>query len=75
MNEFRYDKMREADISDSQIDNFPDFTFDRVTSRYEDDFITPMIEPLIINKTTVIVKWKYKGRDRSSEISMIYQAK
>ena len=75
MNEFRYNKMREADIADSHVDNFPDFTYDRITTRYEDDFITPMIEPLIINKTTVKVKWKYKDKDASLELSMIYQAK
>jgi len=75
MNEFRNNKMREADISDSPVENFPDFTYDRITIRYEDDFITPMIEPLIINKTTVKVKWKRNGKDASSEISIIYQAK
>jgi|GEM_PF-282038 len=73
MNEFRNDNMREADITDSPIDNYPDFTYDRTTIRYEDDFITPMIEPLIINKATITVKWKYKDKERSSELSMIYQ--
>jgi len=75
MNEFRNNNMREADISDAAIENYPDFTYDRITERYEDDFITPMIEPLIINKATIKVKWKYKGQDRSSELSMIYQAR
>jgi len=75
MNEFRYNNMREADISDSAIENYPDFTYDRVTSRYEDEFITPMIKPMIINKATIKVKWKYKGKEISSELSMIYQAK
>ena len=75
MNEFRNNNMREADIADSAIENYPDFTYDRTTIRYEDDFITPMIEPLIINKTTITIKWKYKGRDTSSELSMIYQVK
>jgi len=79
MNEFRNNNMREADIADSPIDknknNYPDFTYDRTTIRYEDEYITSMIEPIIINKATIKVKWKYKGKDRSSELSMIYQAK
>jgi hypothetical protein len=75
MNDFRNNNMRDADISDSPIDNYPDFTYDRETIRYEDSFITPMIEPLIINKATIRVKWKYKDKDRVSELSMIYQAK
>jgi competence protein ComGC len=75
MNEFRNNNMQEADISDSPIDNYPDFTYDRTTIRYEDGFITPMIEPLIINKATIKVKWKYKEKEKSSELSMIYQAK
>ena len=77
MNEFRHNNMREADISDAPVDkdNYPDFTYDRTTIRYEDGFITPLIEPLIINKATITVKWKYKGKERSSELSMIYQAK
>ena len=75
MNEYRYNNMREADIADSPVENFQDYTYDRTTMRYEDDFITPMIEPLIINKTTITVKWKYKGKDANLELSMIYQAK
>jgi len=75
MNEFRNNNMREADISDSRVANYPDFTYDRETIIYEDDFITPMIKPLIVNKTTIKVKWRYKDKDKSSELSMIYQAK
>jgi Tfp pilus assembly protein PilV len=75
MNEFRNNKMQGADISDSAIENYPDFTYDRVTQRYEDGFITPVIEPIIINKATIKVKWKYKGQERDSELSMIYQVK
>ena len=75
MNEFRDNNMREADISDSSIDKYPDFTYDRTTIRYEDEFITPMINPMIINKVTIKVKWEYKGKEQSSELSMIYQAK
>ena len=75
MNEFRNDNMREADIADSPVENYPDFTYDRMTIRYEDEFITPMIEPLIINQAIITVKWKYKDKERSSELSMIYQAR
>ena len=75
MNDFRNNNMREADIADSPVDNYPDFTYDRETIVYEDDFITPVIAPLIINQTTITVKWKYKDEYRNSQISMIYQAK
>ena len=75
MNDFRNNNMREADISDASIENYPDFTYDRETIRYDDGFITPMIEPLVINKATIRVKWKYQGKDRDSKLSIIYQVK
>ena len=75
MNDFRNNNMRDADISDAPIDNYPGFTYDRETMRFDDGFITPMIEPLVINKATIKVKWKYNDKERSSELTMIYQAK
>jgi len=71
LNEFRYDKMKGLDAKDSQVENYPDFVYDRLSERYEN----PMMGPLQINKTLIRVKWKYKGVENKYELTMIYQVK
>jgi len=71
MNEFRSQKMRGLDMQDVPIEGHPDFKYDRKTERYEN----PLFGPLPVNKTDVVVKWKYKGIDNSYKLSYIYQAR
>jgi len=71
MNEFRSDNMKGVDIKDEPVKSFPDFIYDRVSERYEN----PMLGPLPVNKTTIKVKWKYKGIENSYELTMVYQVK
>jgi len=71
MNEFRSDGMKGVDVKDEPVKSFPDFIYDRVSERYEN----PMLGPLPVNKTSITVKWKYKGIENSYELFMVYQVK
>ncbi len=71
MNEFRNDRMKGLDMKDAPVENYPDFNYDRVSERYEN----PMLGPLLVNQTAIKVKWKYKGIENSYELTMIYQVK
>lgn len=71
MNEFRNDSMRGSDLHDVPVENVPDFFYDRITERYEQ----PFLGPVILNKTVIRVKWRYKGREEPYELMMIYQVK
>ncbi len=71
MNEFRSEGMKGVDVKDEPVKSFPDFIYDRVSERYEN----PMLGPLPVNKTSITVKWKYKGIENSYELSMVYQVK
>jgi prepilin-type N-terminal cleavage/methylation domain-containing protein len=71
MNEFRSDSMKGVDLKDVQVKDYPDFSYDRVSERYDN----PMLGPLPINKTSIKVKWKYKGIENHYELNMIYQVK
>ena len=71
MNEFREDKMKGVDIKDAPVTNYTDFKYDRISERYEN----PMLGPLPVNKTTIKVKWKYKGIENDYYLTMIYQVK
>ncbi len=71
MNEFRSDGMKGVDMKDEPVKNFPDFSYDRVSERYEN----PMLGPLPVNKTAIRVKWRYKGIENSYELTMVYQVK
>jgi prepilin-type N-terminal cleavage/methylation domain-containing protein len=71
MNEFRSEGMKGVDMKDEPIKNFPDFSYDRVSERYEN----PMLGPLPVNKTAIRVKWRYKGIENNYELTMVYQVK
>lgn len=71
MNEFRLEKMKGVDMKDSPVKNYPDYSYDRITERYEN----PMFGPLIINQTAIVVKWKYKGVQNSYKLVMVYQVR
>jgi len=71
MNEFRTDGMKGVDMKSAPVINYTDFYYDRVSERYEN----PMLGPLPINKTSIKVKWKYKGIENNYELTMIYQVK
>jgi len=71
LNEFILDKMRGLDISRKPVKDYKGFNFSRKTKRFEHS----MIDPLPAKITTVIVKWKEKGRDRKYELSYIYPSK
>ena len=71
MNEFRSDKMKGVDLKGAQLTGYPEYSYDRITERYEN----PMLGPLPVNKTDIIVKWKYKGIENSYRLSMVYQVK
>lgn len=71
MNEFRFDHMKGVDMRDEAVENYPDFKYDRISERYEN----PLLGPLIVNKTAIKVKWKYKGVENNYELTMIYQLK
>lgn len=71
MNEFRHDRMKGVDMKDIPVTNYSDFTYDRITKRYEN----PMFGPIPVNQTEIKVKWKYKGIDNSYALTMIYQVK
>jgi len=71
MNEFRADKMKGVDLRGAQLTAYPEYSYDRITERYEN----PMLGPLPVNKTDIIVKWKYKGIEHNYRLSMIYQVK
>jgi prepilin-type N-terminal cleavage/methylation domain-containing protein len=71
MNEFRSERMKGVDMKDEPVKNLPDFSYDRVTERYEN----PMLGPLPVNKTAIRVKWRYKGIENSYELTMVYQVK
>jgi len=71
MNEFRFDHMKGVDMKDEPVNNYPEFNYDRTSERYEN----PLLGPLIVNKTAIKVKWKYKGVENNYELTMIYQVK
>lgn len=71
MNEFRHEKMKGVDMKDEPVSNYPDFIYDRVSERYDN----PMLGPLPVNRTSIKVKWKYKGIENSYELTMVYQVK
>jgi prepilin-type N-terminal cleavage/methylation domain-containing protein len=71
MNEFRSERMKGVDMKNEPVENFSDFSYDRVSERYEN----PMLGPLPVNKTAIRVKWRYKGIENSYEITMVYQVK
>lgn len=71
INEFRNNKMQGTDIRDEIVEDNPDFRYDRITSRYDQ----PFFGPLVVNKTTITVKWRYKGREEHYDLMMIYQVK
>ena len=71
MNEFRADKMKSVDLKSAQVKNYPEYNYDRITERYEN----PMLGPLPVNKTDIVVKWKYKGIENIYRLSMVYQVK
>jgi len=71
MNEFRSEGMKGVDMKDEPVVNYQDFRYDRVSERYEN----PLLGPLLVNKTSVRVKWKYKGTENKFELNMIYQVK
>ena len=71
MNEFRINKMRGPDLKDVPVEESPEFTYDRVTERYEQPFFGPMV----INQTVITVKWRYKGIENHYDLLMIYQAR
>ncbi len=68
LNEFRYDKMRGMDLSEVPADDYPGFTYSRVTVRYEN----PLTGALPANKTTITVTWKDNTRDKNYTLSYIY---
>ena len=71
MDEFRADKMKGVDLKGAQVKSYPDYYYDRITERYEN----PMLGPLPVNKTDIVVKWKYKGIENNYRLSMVYQVK
>jgi prepilin-type N-terminal cleavage/methylation domain-containing protein len=71
MNEFRTDKMKGVDLRGAQVKSYPEFSYDRITERYEN----PMLGPLQVSKTDITVKWKYKGIENRYSLSMVYQVK
>ncbi len=71
MNEFRVEKMKGVDMKDSPVTNYPDYSYDRVTERYEN----PMFGPLIVNQTAIVVKWRYKGVENRYKLTMVYQVR
>jgi len=71
MNEFRLNKMRGPDLHNIPIEDKPGFRYYRVTQRYENIFLGP----LIAQKTDIIVKWDYKGVENNFTLSMVYQLK
>lgn len=71
MNEFRFEHMKGVDMKDEAVANYPDFIYDRITERYDN----PMLGPLIVNQTVIRVKWKYKGMENNYELTMVYQVK
>jgi prepilin-type N-terminal cleavage/methylation domain-containing protein len=71
MNEFRSNNMRGVDMKDAPIEGYPNFYYDRITTRFDN----PIFGPLIVNKTVITVKWKYKSIPNSLSLSYIYQAR
>lgn len=71
MNDFRNNNMRGPDLHDVDVENYPGFTYDRISTRYEQPFFGPMI----INQTKITVKWRYKGILNNYDLLMIYQVK
>ena len=71
MNEFRNENMRGPDIHDAPVDEHEGFTFDRITERYE----LELAGPIGLNKTSITVKWRYKGNTNRYELSIVYQAR
>ena len=71
MNEFRNGDMRGADIHDSPVEDHDSFTYDRITERF--DF--PLAGPVVLNRTVITVKWRYKGIVNQYDLSMVYKAK
>lgn len=71
MNDFRINKMRGPDLHNIQIEDKPGFKYDRITGRYENIFLGP----LIAQKTDIVVKWDYKGVENNFRLSIVYQLK
>ncbi len=71
MNEFRSEHMKGVDMKNAPVKNYPDFNYDRISERYDN----PMLGPLIVNKTSIIIKWKYKGVENNYKLNMVYQVK
>ncbi len=71
LNDFRSNNMRGSDIKDAPVEGYPDFKYDRTSSRYEN----PLLGPLPVMKTDIAVKWNYKGIQNVYNLQYIYQAR
>jgi len=71
MNDFRFEHMKGVDMKDTAVPDYPDFNYDRVSERFDN----PMLGPLIVNKTEIKVKWKYKGVENKYILTMVYQVR
>ena len=68
MNEFRLSGMRGTDLSNEEVKEYPGFSYNRVTERYEN----PMFGPLPAKKTLIKVNWQERGRERNYSLFTVF---
>ena len=71
LNEFIIARMRGTDITNKQIEEYPGFTYDRETKRFEHE----LFGPLDARRVEITVRWQAKGRDKDYSISYVYPIK
>ena len=70
INEFDILNRRGTDINNEPLEEYPGFTYSRITENYEH----PLLELVSIKakQTQFIVNWRERERDRSYTVSFIY---
>ena len=68
INEFIMNNMREPDVMDTPVKDDREFRFSRITEKYEN----PLLGALPAQKTTIIVRWQERGKDREYSLTYIY---
>lgn len=71
MNEFRAHRLRGTDLNRETVDEYPDFSFSRVSERFEH----PLLGPLPAQKTVITVYWREYNIDKEYSIAYIYPTK
>lgn len=68
LNDFIINRMRGLDVNDEPLEDYPEFTLNRETTRFEHE----ILGPLDANRVQITIKWEERGKQREYVLSYIY---